>query len=145
MTPQEFVTAKKEGQPVNLMDMGGDLTRRLADVSGIVSPEGRTALNEAINTRFESQSPRTAAWLNKEFHFPDAAGQRDAIDEVSRTVNKPAYAKSYAQGAHGLWDEGFEQIAQAPVVQDAIRKAMVSAKNDAARMGFTPPKYSVWT
>ena len=27
-----------------------------------------------------------------------------------------------------------------PVVQDAIRKTMVSAKNEAAKMGFTPPK-----
>jgi hypothetical protein len=43
--------------------------------------------------------------------------------------------------APGLkFDESFEQISQAPVVQDAIRKAMVSAKNDAAKLGFTPPK-----
>lgn len=140
VTPQEFVNARNKGLPVRTIDMGGDLTRRLADTAGTVSPEGRTALNEAVDQRFETQSPRLAAWLNKTFHYPDAAAQSDAINQVARTVNKPAYAKTYADGARGLWDEGFEQMAQAPVVQDAIRKTMVSAKNEAARMGFTPPK-----
>jgi hypothetical protein len=95
----------------------------------------------APSTRaFESQSPRLAEWLQQTFHYPDAAAQQDALDKIARTVNRPAYAKAYSAGAKGLWDEGFEQIIQAPVVQDAIRKTMVSAKNDAAKAGFTPPK-----
>jgi hypothetical protein len=55
-------------------------------------------------------------------------------------VNRPAYAKAYSEGAGLTFDHDLEQISQAPVVQDAIRKAMVSAKNEAAKSGFTPPK-----
>src|SRR5262249_38118255 len=50
----------------------------------------------------------------------------------------PAYIKAYRDGDRPLYDEGFEQIAQAPVVQDAIRKATITGANDAARLGFTP-------
>lgn len=140
LEPKEFIAARDRGDPVRNIDMGGDLTRRLADTAGIVSPEGRVALNEAIDQRFGTRAARLTAWLNKTFHYPDASAQRDAIDQIARTVNKTAYAKAYSEGAKGLWDEGFEQMIQAPVVQDAVRKTMVSAKNDAAKMGFTPPK-----
>lgn len=140
LAPSEYTAARGEGQPVRLMDMGGGLTRRLADVSAIASPEGATTLNRAINDRFETQSPRLADWLRQTFHYPDVTTQQEALAKIARTVNRPAYAKAYHQGSGGLWDEGFEQISQAPAVQDAIRKAMVSAKNDAAKLGFTPPR-----
>lgn len=96
--------------------------------------------NRTIDDRFEEQSPRLASWLRSTFHYPNADAQQTALDNIARTVNRPNYAKAYSDGASLKFTETLEQISQAPVVQDAIRKAMVSAKNEAAKMGFTPPK-----
>jgi hypothetical protein len=140
MPAQEFVDAQRGGQPVNMMDMGGETTRALARSAANTSPEGRATLNRAIDERFASQSPRLAEWLQTTFHYPNASAQQDALDKIARTVNRPNYAKAYSEGSNLRFDENLEQISQAPVVQEAIRKAMVSAKNDAAKLGFTPPK-----
>jgi hypothetical protein len=140
LTAQQFSDAQQSGQPVKLMDIGGETTRALARSAANTSPEGRAELSRTIDQRFESQAPRLAEWLTHTFHFPNAEAQQEAIDKVARTVNRPNYAKAYSEGANLKFDESLEQISQAPVVQDAIRKAMVSAKNEAAKMGFTPPK-----
>lgn len=138
--PKEFVDARKSGQPAAIMDIGGETTRGLARSAANTSPEGRATLTNAIDARFETQGDRVTHWLNSTFNYPNADAQSEALDSVAKSVNRPAYAKAYTEGAKGLWNEGFEQISQAPVVQDAIRKAMVSAKNEAAKQGFTPPR-----
>lgn len=140
LNAQEFFDAKRGGDPVALADIGGEATRALARSAANTSPGARTELNGLIDSRFESQAPRMAQWLQRTFHYPNADAQHEALDKVARTVNRPGYAKAYSEGANLPFDENLEQISQAPVVQDAIRKAMVSAKNDAARAGFTPPK-----
>ncbi len=140
LTLQEMQGAHAEGQPSALIDAGGETTRALARSAANTSPEGRSTLNRLIDERFETQSPRLAEWLQKTFHYPNADAQQEALDKVARTVNRPNYAKAYSDGANLAFDESLEQISQAPVVQDAIRKAMVSARNDAAKLGFTPPK-----
>ena len=140
LTLQEMTDAQAGGQPAALIDSGGETTRALARSSANTSPEGRSTLNRAIDERFASQSPRLAEWLETTFHYPNASAQQDALDRIARTVNRPNYARAYSEGAHLKFDESLEQISQAPAVQDAIRKTMVSAKNDAAKLGFTPPK-----
>jgi hypothetical protein len=137
---KEMTDATASGQPAALVDAGGETTRALARSAANTSPEARSTLNRTIDERFESQSPRLADWLRSTFHYPDASAQQDALDKIARTVNRPNYAKAYSEGADMRFTEGLEQISQAPVVQDAIRKAMVSGKNEAAKMGFTPPK-----
>lgn len=140
LTLQEMTDAKAGGQPTMLMDAGGETTRALARSAANTSPEGRSTLNQAIDERFASQAPRLAEWLQTTFHYPNVSAQQDALDNIARTVNRPNYAKAYSEGSGLKFDESLEQISQAPVVQDAIRKTMVSAKNDAAKLGFTPPK-----
>lgn len=139
LTPQEFVSNVQEGGPATVMDMGGGLTRRLADVSAITSPEGATALNRTLNDRFEGQGGRITDWLRGAFHYPDAHAQQQAIEQTARTVNRAGYARAHHDpAAQSLWDEGFEQIMQAPVVQDAARGATRTGANRAAADGFTP-------
>lgn len=140
LSAAEFSAARSAGQPVGVMDMGGETTRALARSAANTNPEGRAILNRTIGDRFEEQSPRLAGWLRSTFHYPNADAQQTALDNIARTVNRPNYAKAYSEGANLKFTETLEQISQAPVVQDAIRKAMVSAKNEAAKMGFTPPK-----
>jgi hypothetical protein len=140
LTPREFAQSAESGGPATLMDIGGEGTRALARSAANQSPEGRAILNQSINDRFEGQSGRVTDWLRRTFHYPDAETQSEALLKTSREVNKPAYGKAYREGSNMPWDETFEQIAQAPEVQGAIRKAMVNAKSEAAKMGFTPPR-----
>lgn len=140
LSPQEFRSAQAEGQPVGIVDAGGETTRALMRSAANTSPEGRGTLNRFINDRFEGQGGRLENWLNTRFNYPDADATQEALKNVARTVNRPAYAKAYAAGANGIWSDELAQASQAPVVQDAIRKTMVSAKNEAARQGFPAPK-----
>jgi hypothetical protein len=138
MTPGEFAANVQGGGPANIMDLGGETTRALARSAANTSPEGRAVLNRAINDRFEGQTGRVNDWLRATFHYPDARAQQDALDQAARNVNRPAYLRAYQEGSGGLWDDALDQISQAPIVQDAIRKATVTGGNDAARRGFTP-------
>lgn len=140
LSPQDQGAARAAGQPIMNIDKGGEATRALARSAANISPEARSALVSKIADRFRGQGDRVIEWLGSNFDHPDSDATKNALDTIAKTINRPAYAKFYADSANGVWNEGFEQISQAPVVQDAIRKAMVSAKNEAAKAGFTPPK-----
>jgi hypothetical protein len=141
LSTQEIADAQSRGQPIALMDQGGSrATQRLSRRASNVSPEAQEAFDNTIFGRFREQNSRTAEFVQGMSEFGDAHELDKALTESAKRVNRPAYAKFYSDSANGVWNEGFEQISQAPVVQDAIRKAMVSAKNEAAKMGLTPPK-----
>jgi hypothetical protein len=139
LSPQEFVAGKQRGDPVNLMDIGGETTRALARSAANTSPEGRAVLGKAIDERFEGQTPRVTSWLERNFNYPDATATQEAIEQAAKTANKPAYAKAYAKGS-ALWDDGLDQLSQAPVVQQAIRLSFVTGRNRDALAGFPPIK-----
>jgi hypothetical protein len=132
LTPQEFAASAQSGGPATVMDLGGETTRALARSAANTSPEGRAELGRTINDRFEGQSDRVTGWLRNTFHFPDAEAQSAAIDQVSRTVNKPAYAKAYHEGRSGIWDAELSELSQAPVVKDAVGAAIKQAQNKSA-------------
>ena len=138
LTPREFGENVQAGGPATIMDMGGETTRALARSAANTSTEGRFLLNQTIDERFEAQGPRVVNWLRSTFHYPNAHAQQEALTTAARAANRPAYLKAYQEGSGGIWDDGLEQISQAPIVQDAIRKATVTGGNDAARAGFTP-------
>lgn len=141
LTPQEFNASRLQpgGGPATVMDMGGETTRALARSAANTSPEGRQTINTAIDQRFEGQTGRVSDWLRQTFHYPDAQAQQQAIEQTARTVNRAAYARAHRDpGAQAMWDEGFEQLMQAPVVQDAARGATRTGANQAATQGFTP-------
>lgn len=132
LTPAEFAASRQSGGPATVMDIGGETTRALARSAANTSPEGRAALSRTINDRFEGQTDRVTGWLRNTFHFPDADAQARAISDVSKTVNKPAYAKAYQQGRAGIWDDELSELSQAPVVQDAVTAAIKQAQNKSA-------------
>lgn len=139
LTLQEMTDASAQGQPAALIDAGGETTRALARSAANTATEGRATLNRLIDDRFESQAPRLSEWLQKSFNYPDAEGQAEAIEKIGKTVNRAAYAKAHAQPASkAMWDEGFEQMMQAPVVQEAARLATTTGANRSAMQGFTP-------
>jgi hypothetical protein len=133
--------AQQAGLPVINADRGGETVKALARSSANTSPEARIALQDAINPRYANQGERiNNAVRSIAGTQGDAGATATALEEAARKANRPAYAKAYAQGANGLWDEGFEQLTRAPDVQDAIRAATRTGANRATVDGFAAPK-----
>jgi hypothetical protein len=59
-----------------LGDMGGPVTRRLADTAAIVHPETGGALNKALTDRAEGQFDRISDWLKSNFNYPNIRCKR---------------------------------------------------------------------
>lgn len=140
MSADEFAAAKASGSPVINADMGGETTQALARSAANTSQEGRAALEAVTGERYATQSPRIANWLKETFDFPAPGPTLERLQEAARRENRPAYIRAYSEGANLPFDESLLQVSQAPVVQDAIRKAMVTAKNEAAKLDLPPPK-----
>lgn len=147
LTPPEFAAERAAGTPVNLMDAGGETTRALARSAANTSPEGRAVLNQAINTRYKGQADRLTSWLNRTFHYPNAAATQDAIDNVARTTNRSNYVQAYRDGAGGVGSPELERLASSDAVSAAMQKAIKSAGDEAVigghgamnpRITFTP-------
>jgi hypothetical protein len=139
MSAEEFAAAKASGSPVINADMGGEATQALARSAANTSQEGRAALEAVTSDRYATQSPRIAGWLKEKFDFPSPGPALERLEEAARRENRPAYAKAYSEG-QAIWDDGLEQLVQAPVVQQAIRLAFVTGRNKAALDGFGPIK-----
>jgi hypothetical protein len=133
---REFRDAAAAGQPVNVMDLGGETTRSLARSAANTSPEGRAVLNNAINDRFEGQGDRLSSWLNSTFHYPNAHAQQQAIDQVERTTNRAAYARAYQAGDRDIISPELERLLGSPAVGDAMKSAVERGKNRAVVQGF---------
>lgn len=136
LTGAEFRAARAGGQPVSVMDLGGETTRALARSSANTSPEGRATLSRAIDDRFEGQSARLTDWLNDRFHYPNAHAQQQAIDQVERTTNRAAYARAYQAGDRDIISPELERLLGAPAVADAMRSAVERGQNRAVTQGF---------
>lgn len=135
LTPGEFGQNVQEGGPATVMDMGGNLTRRLADSAAITSPEAGTALNTSINNRFEGQGPRIVNWLKETFNYPNAHAQQEAIRQVAKTVNKGNYDRVMTR--HPVIDVPSE-ITERPAVAQAMKDAVSLAKNYGEKLENAP-------
>lgn len=142
LTPAEYAAAQAEGVPVIALDRLGVGGQTFARSRSDISADAQAALQRATTDRYTDTSDRLSQWMRGQFNYPDPDAQRQAIVASQRATNPPAYRAAEVEAARlhptGLWDESLEQIAQAPVVQDAIRKASVTGANRAARAGFTP-------
>ena len=140
MTDEAYDAARASGSPVINADRGGEATQALARSAANTSPEGRAALEAVTSERYKTQSPRMATWLRETFDFPEPGPTLERLQEAARRENRPAYIKTYAEGRNLPFTEELNQLSQAPVVQDAIRKAVITAKNEAAKLDLPPPK-----
>jgi hypothetical protein len=136
LTGAEFRAARAEGQPVSVIDLGGETTRALARSSANTSPEGRGVLNRAIDDRFEGQSGRLEGWFNQTFHYPNAHSQQQAIDQLERTVNRTGYERAYRLGDRDIMTPELERLLGAPAVADAMRSAVERGQNRAVVQGM---------
>lgn len=135
LTPAEMVAQKQQGNPVNLMDTGGETMRALARSAANTSPEGRAALTKSIDERFEGQGPRIVSWFQKTFNYPDADSISEAIKKVAKTVNRANYERVMSK--HPVVNVPSE-IVERPAVAQAMKDAVSLAKNYGEKLEGDP-------
>jgi hypothetical protein len=136
----EIDAANQAGTPRAIVDTGGERTRALARSSANTSPEGRQALTELTQNRFEDQAPRVGGFIRRITGGANADADNQVLQAAAKQANKPAYAKAYAKGAGGIWHQGLSQLLKSPDFQAAARDATRTGANKAAAQGFTPVK-----
>lgn len=141
MTIQQWQAAKAAGEPVTLADLGGPRTQSLLRSSANTSPEGRGAFEKTFNDRFEGQADRVAQDVRN--LVSGGANANKTADQLVAEYEKkraPAYKAAFNHPkAQSMWDSDFEQMAQSPAVQSAIRMATVNGREEAAKLGMKPP------
>jgi hypothetical protein len=136
LRPNEFAASVQSGGPATIMDIGGETTRALARSAANTSPEGRAALDRAINDRFEGQTGRVTGWLRNTFHYPDAAAQQEALGNVARNVNRANYTRAMQQGDRPIMSPELDRLMGSPAVVEAMRRASTSGKDRAITQGL---------
>ena len=131
-----FRMADAQGQPVRVIDTGGETTRALARSAANQSPEARAVLEDAIADRFEGQGERIAGFIRRFAGKTDAGATREALREAARKANRPAYAKAYRAGAESVYSEELERLAGSPAITKAMREAAETGRDYAIRDGF---------
>lgn len=135
LRPEEIATATAAGQPLNLMDVGGQPALRLARTAANYSPVAQDKLMKTIGDRFRTQGDRLADWLGSKFNYPDTFALRQALKQAQKNVGGPAYRRAYAQGANGLWSPELERLAGSDAVTGAMQRAIKNAKDEAIVSG----------
>jgi hypothetical protein len=136
LTAGEYAASVQNGGPAVPLDLGGETTRALARSAANTSPEGRAVLNRTIDDRFEGQGPRVTDWLRRTFNYPDAAAQSDALQQVSRNVNRTNYRAAMQQGDRPIMSPELDRLMGSPAVVEAMRRAAVSGRDRAVTEGL---------
>ncbi len=135
ISPQEAIEADIAGTPRALLDVG-ESTRALARSAANTSPEGRAALTEFTQDRFEQQSPRIATYIRDMTGGGNATEDLERIQDVARRSNRPAYRAAYAAGEDGLWTPELERLAGSPAVRRAMMNAVERGQDRSIGEGF---------
>jgi hypothetical protein len=136
LSPQEMAAAQARGQPVTPMEMAGGPGRGLLGSAVRQSQEARDVAEESLDVRAQQKNQRLTDWLMKQYHYPDAMAQAEALENVKNTVNKANYDKAHAQGAGGLWSKELALHWEDPAVQAAAKQSMITIARDARNRGY---------
>jgi hypothetical protein len=133
----DLIASIRAGQPVAVGDLGGETTRAVARSAANTSPEGRSALTQMTQDRYNAQSTRAGDFVGNLFRYNgDITATSEALQEAARKANRPLYEKAYKEGASGIWNDELANIANSPAVRSAISDAERRGANDAVAKGF---------
>lgn len=142
MTLVDWQAAKAAGEPVVLTDLGAGRTQALLRSAINSSPEGMAGVKKILDERFNTQAERIGTEIR---HLvsggANAVRTKDQLKEAYNRSRIPAYRAAFQDPkAQSIWDEDLALIAQSPSGQEAIKKAFITAKDEAAKLGFPNPK-----
>src|SRR6266436_4379957 len=135
LSSNEVREANVAGLPLAIADVG-ERTRALARSAANTSPEGRAALTEFTQERFEQQSPRIATYIRDLTGGGNATEDLERIQDVARRANRPAYRAAYLAGEDGLWTPELERLAGSPAVRRAMENAVERGRDRAVAEGM---------
>lgn len=141
MSVQDWLQARAAGEPVMLADLGGARTQSILRSAANTSPEGRGVLEKSLEDRFAGQADRVAADVRNLVQGGANAGKRaDQLVAEYDAGRAPLYQRAFAQpSAQQLWTPELQQMAEAPLVQQAMRMATMTGRNEAAKLGLPQP------
>lgn len=136
LTPTEMLS----NDTAMLGDMGGPVTRRIADTAAIINPETGGKLSQTLSDRAEGQFDRVSDWLRSNFNYPNIGLQKEAIQKTAQEVNNPNYRKAMTEGASGVWTPELQRLAGSPSIQDAASGAIKGLQDRGISEGFRAPR-----
>jgi len=131
------------GQPVAVMDAGGETTRALAQSAANTSPEGRAVVERTIQDRFEEQGDRATGFIRKLVGGTDATTKRDSLQSAAKAANGPAYRAAYASASNEITSPELARFETSPAVQAAMKAAAAKGGNRAVAEGLPALKPGV--
>ena len=141
MTAADLAAAHASGQAPAIMDIGAGATREMARSGPNASLGAKTALEDTVNTRFKTQTQRTADFIQISFRprpMLIAARRplmRLRVPRISRLIRKHILRAIVKYETPEL-----ERLTGAPYVQRALSAAQTKWKNYAIHDGFGAPK-----
>jgi hypothetical protein len=126
----EYRAARTGGEPVMLVDMGGERGTALLRSAANTSPEGREQIGAAVGGRYYEQSARAGDEIRDLIvgganRAKSAAMLRAEYD----AERKGAYQAAYNAGDKPIWSPELERLSAAPDVKTAITAAIRNWKN----------------
>jgi hypothetical protein len=135
--PEAYRAARQAGTPIGLIDTGGQATRDLGRAAANLSPQAWGSLERFTTERAEGRPERVRDTINRLFGGGvDAKVDQEVIKSQARLANRPAYARAYKAGDRPIWSPTMEQLAGSDAIQEAMKKAVSSGKDEAVRGGF---------
>jgi len=114
----------------------GETTRALGRSASNTSPEGRAALNAAVDGRLQSQTDRTIDIVSRSAPGVSAPQTRALLEAAAQKSNAKRYEAAYLAGAKGVWSPELDALANnSPEMISAVKAAAVSLKNKTAARG----------
>lgn len=133
---QALQAGQEAGTPLTVADLGGENTKALLRSAANNSPGARQIINDTVQNRYSQQADRFATWIRSKFGGMDKDADIDAIKQLARKENGPAYRKAYYEGDRSIESDELNRLVSAPYIQRALVSAMSKWKNYAVRDGF---------
>jgi hypothetical protein len=135
LQPHEYAQALSEGMPVHNLDLGGDPTRHLGRAAANLSPEARQIIAGPLAERDENRTQRFADRVYQLMGGTlDRGADKAALEDAGRAANGPRYRRAYAKGDFPIGtDPEMQTLMGSPVIQEAMKKAIVNGKDRAIR------------
>lgn len=121
-----------QGGTSTLMDVMGEQGAALARSAANTSDAARSALNQVIQPRLETQAPRITSFIESMVGGNNANASRDVLEQMAYNARAPFYQRAFQDGAGGIRDTPLLQaLTRTPAVQDAMQAAEITLQNRA--------------
>ena len=137
MSAQDWLAAKRAGEPVTLADLGAGNTQALLRSAGNTAPDAWAKLESTFNERFLGQSERVAKDVKD--LVAGGANANKTSDQIVAEYDAgrvPAYAKAFKEGDKEIVSPVIERLMGSPTFEDAMKRAVTSGKDRAVSEGY---------